>query len=158
MTLSDEESEEREEPFSEVMVLVSFATTEDPPAGSASNVASILGANAESNDDEEILDEEMVHSYRVMYEKLVEDLNENQDLRRKVSVTPQIFGGHFFFFFFIQEFHGLLFYIPKIYETILFKYIFTKSCSRSQPDLLLTHGLEGAPSSCVPERGDPTTG
>ena len=85
MTWSDEESEEREEPFSEVMVLVSLATTEDPPAGSASNVASILGANAESNDEEEILDEEMVHSYKVMYEKLVEDLNENQDLRRQVS-------------------------------------------------------------------------
>ena len=32
-----------------------------------------------------------------------------------------IFGGHFFYyyFFFIQEFNVLLFYIPKIYETIL---------------------------------------
>ena len=38
------------------------------------------------------------------------------------------FGGHFFFFFFIQEFNVLLFYIPKIYETILRKFIFTKCC------------------------------
>ena len=29
--------------------------------------------------------EEMVHSYKVMYEKMVEALNENQDLRKQVS-------------------------------------------------------------------------
>ena len=64
------------------MVLVSLATTKDPPTG----VASSPRANAESIDDEEISDEEMFHSYKVMYEKLVEALNENQDIRRKVSL------------------------------------------------------------------------
>ena len=59
------------------MVLVNLATTEDPPADATTNVISSLGAVAETNDDEEISDEEMVHSYRVMYEKLVKALNEN---------------------------------------------------------------------------------
>ena len=53
------------------MILVSLDTIEDSSAGAASNVASSLGIDAESNDGEEISDEEMVHSYRVMYEKLV---------------------------------------------------------------------------------------
>ena len=33
----------------------------------------------------EIFYEEMVHSYKVMYEKMVEALNENQDLHKQVS-------------------------------------------------------------------------
>ena len=77
MTWSNEESEEREEPFNKVMVLVSLATIEDPLASVASNVASSPGADTEKSDDEEISDEEMIHSYRVMYEKMVEALNEN---------------------------------------------------------------------------------
>ena len=68
------------------MVLVNLATTEDPPADATTNVISSLGAVAETNDDEEISDEEMVHSYRVMYKKLVKALNENQDLRKQVSL------------------------------------------------------------------------
>ena len=48
------------------MVLVNLATIEDPPVG-VTNVASSLGVVTESNDDEEILDEKMVHSYMVMY-------------------------------------------------------------------------------------------
>ena len=64
------------------MVIVSLATIEDPPVDAALNAASSPRADAESSDDEEISDEEMVHSYRVMCEKLVEALNENQDLRR----------------------------------------------------------------------------
>ena len=67
MTWSDEEYEEQEQPFNEVMVLVSLTTTEEPLVGVASNVASSLRADTESSDDEEILNEEMVHSYRVMY-------------------------------------------------------------------------------------------
>ena len=74
---SDEESEEQEEPFNKIMVLVSLATTEDPLTCATSNVASSLEADTESSDDVEISDEKMVHSYRVMYEKLVETLNEN---------------------------------------------------------------------------------
>ena len=35
---------------------------------------------------------------------------------------------------------------------------FTKCFSRPQPSLLHTHGLEGASSSCVPERGIPRKG
>ena len=80
MTWSDERSVEREEPFSEVMVLVSLATLEDPPIGVATNSTSSLGVVSESSDGEEISGEDMVHSYRVMYEKLVKALNENQDL------------------------------------------------------------------------------
>ena len=87
MTWSNEESEEREYPFIEVMVLVSLATPEDPPISAATNVASSPGAVVESNDDEEISNEEMVHSYKVMYEKLVNALNENQDLQKKVSLV-----------------------------------------------------------------------
>ena len=49
------------------MVLVNLATIEDPPVSVTSNVASSLGAVTESNDDEKILDERMVHSYMVMY-------------------------------------------------------------------------------------------
>ena len=64
------------------MVPISLATSEDPLACAASNVVSSLGAETKSNDDEEISNEEMVHSYRVMYKKLVEALNENQDLQR----------------------------------------------------------------------------
>ena len=68
------------------MVLVSLATSKDFLAIAASNVASSLKADAEGSDDEEISDEEMVHSYRVMYKKMVEALNENQNLQRQVSL------------------------------------------------------------------------
>ena len=37
-----------------------------------------------------------------------------------VCDAPNLRGSFFFFFFFTQEFTVLLFYIPKIYETILF--------------------------------------
>ena len=84
MTWSNEESEEREEPSREVMVFVSLATTKDPLASAASHSASFLMADAESSDDEEISNEEMVYSYRVMNEKLVKALNENYDLRKQV--------------------------------------------------------------------------
>ena len=86
MTWSDEEFKERENPFNEVMVLINLATTEDPLAGTTSNVASSLVVDAESNDDVEILNEKVVHSYKVMYVKLMEALNENQDLQRQVSL------------------------------------------------------------------------
>ena len=56
VTWSDEESKERKEPFSDVMVLVSLATIEDPPTYVVANVVSSLGPNAESSDDEEISD------------------------------------------------------------------------------------------------------
>ena len=39
--------------------------------------AGLGGRYIESSDDEEISDEEMVHSYKVMYKRLVEALNEN---------------------------------------------------------------------------------
>ena len=68
------------------MVLVILATTKDPPTGAASNVASSLVGDANSSADEEIWNEEMVHSYRAMYKKLVEALNKNHDLRRQVSL------------------------------------------------------------------------
>ena len=40
-------------------------------------------------------------------------------LKAHDSCDAPYFGGHIFFFF-IQEFNVPLFYIPKIYETILF--------------------------------------
>ena len=42
-------------------------------------------SDVESNDDEEISDEEMTHSYKIMYEKLVENVNENRGLLKKIS-------------------------------------------------------------------------
>ena len=39
----------------------------------------------ESDDDEEISDEEMTHSYKIMYEKLVETINENRGLLKQIS-------------------------------------------------------------------------
>ena len=38
----------------------------------------------ESGDDEEISDEEMILSYKVMYEKLVDAINENRGLLKKI--------------------------------------------------------------------------
>ena len=43
MIWSDEDYEEREEPFNEVMVLVNLATTKDSSVSAASNAASSLG-------------------------------------------------------------------------------------------------------------------
>ena len=86
MTWSDDEYGEREEPFSYVMVLVNLATTKDPLIDAKANVVSSPEAAAKSNDDAEISDEEMVLSYKVMYEKLVKALSENQDLRKQVSL------------------------------------------------------------------------
>ena len=86
MTWTDEESKEREEPLNDVMVLVSLKTIKDPPTNAVENVVSSPRAVAEGSDDEEISDEEMVHSYRVMYKKLVKALNENQDLRKQFSL------------------------------------------------------------------------
>ena len=40
--------------------------------------------NVESGDDEEIFDEEMTHSYKVMYEKLVDVVNENRGLIKQM--------------------------------------------------------------------------
>ena len=51
-TWSDEEYEEREEPFSKVMVLVSLAIAEDPLVGVASHATSSVVADVESIDDE----------------------------------------------------------------------------------------------------------
>ena len=39
----------------------------------------------ESGDDEEISDEEMAHSYKIMYEKLMESVNDNRGLLKKIS-------------------------------------------------------------------------
>ena len=64
------------------MVLVSLAITKDHPT----YVVSSLGAVVESSDGEEISDREMVHSYEVMCDKLVKALNENQELRKQVSL------------------------------------------------------------------------
>ena len=47
-TWGDEEFEEREEPFNEVMVLVSLATIEDSPACALSPAASPLEVDAET--------------------------------------------------------------------------------------------------------------
>ena len=41
--------------------------------------------DAISGDDEEIFNEEMVHSYKIMYEKLVETINENKRVLKQIS-------------------------------------------------------------------------
>ena len=45
----------------------------------------VATTDAISGDDEEISNEKMVHSYKVMYEKLVEIVNENRVLLKKIS-------------------------------------------------------------------------
>ena len=51
-----------------------------------SNVATTdVTTDVESDDDEEISDEEMTHSYKIMYEKLVETVNENRGLLKQIS-------------------------------------------------------------------------
>ena len=79
------------------MVLISLATIEDLSADAASHASSLSQSpmegvatnvettSVESSDDEEISDEEMVHSYKVLYKRLVEALNENKALHKKVS-------------------------------------------------------------------------
>ena len=54
------------------MVLFSLATTEDHPTDAIVDDVSPPRTVIESSDDEE-----MVYSYKVMYEKLVKALNEN---------------------------------------------------------------------------------
>ena len=41
--------------------------------------------DVESGDDEEIFDEEMTHSYKITYEKLVETIKENKGLLEHIS-------------------------------------------------------------------------
>ena len=41
--------------------------------------------DVESGDDEEIFDEEMTHSYKITYEKLVETIKENRGLLEHIS-------------------------------------------------------------------------
>ena len=91
-TFNDEEFKEWEEPFNELMVLISLASIEDPSVDAAPRAASssqalvvCVATEVESNDDEEISDDEMVCSYKVMYEKLMEALNENKELHKQVS-------------------------------------------------------------------------
>ena len=99
--MSDEESEDREEPFSDHMVLISLAGARASFANVAScapksckspiSLTTVVAIDAEiigakSSDDEEISIEEMVHSYKVMYEKLVDALNENKVLHKQISL------------------------------------------------------------------------
>ena len=46
--------------------------------------------NVESDDDVEISDEEMTHSYKIMYEKLVEIVNENRELLKQTCDAPNL--------------------------------------------------------------------
>ena len=48
-------------------------------------LSDVATTNVESGDDEEIFDEEMAHSYKIMYEKLVEIFNENRRLLKQIS-------------------------------------------------------------------------
>ena len=75
------------------MVLISLATLEDLFVDTASYASSLYQSlmagvettGAKSSDDEEISNEEMIHSYKVMYERLVEALNENKVLHKHIS-------------------------------------------------------------------------
>ena len=44
----------------------------------------VATTNVENNNDEEILDEEMTHSFKIMYEKLVETINQIEDCSNKL--------------------------------------------------------------------------
>ena len=41
--------------------------------------------DVESDNDEEIFDEEMTHSYKIMYQKMMETVHENRGLLKKIS-------------------------------------------------------------------------
>ena len=45
----------------------------------------VVTTDVESDEDEEISDEDMAHSYKIMYEKLVENVNENRELLKQTS-------------------------------------------------------------------------
>ena len=45
----------------------------------------VATTDATSDDDEEIFDEAMTHSYKIMYEKLVETINKNMGLLKQIS-------------------------------------------------------------------------
>ena len=67
---------------------VDLLTYESPASMIAlapSDVAtSNVTTDVESSDDEEISDKEMAHSYKIMYEKLVETVNENRGLLKHI--------------------------------------------------------------------------
>ena len=108
-TWSDDKSEacnEREGICNKSMALVSLSTTEqcssdltiyasgppvDPSTYESSASMTTLGPSnvatidVKSDDVEEISDQEMIHSYKIMYEKLVETVNENRGLLKQIS-------------------------------------------------------------------------
>ena len=86
-------SEDREEPFSDLVVLINivvakaaFAIVSLVASSSCESLVSLIvisatdatTTSAKSGDDEEISDEEMSPSYKVMYEKLMDAVNENR--------------------------------------------------------------------------------
>ena len=61
------------------------STYESPTIMTALGQLDVATTDVESNDDEEISDEKIEHSYKIMYEKLVETVYENKGLLKKIS-------------------------------------------------------------------------
>ena len=53
--------------------------------GSSDSATTDATTDVESDDDEKIFNEKMAHSYKIMYEKLVETVNENRGLLKQIS-------------------------------------------------------------------------
>ena len=64
---------------------VDLSTYESPTLMTSLAPSDVTTTDVESDDDEEIFDEGMTHSYKIMYEKLVETVNENRGLLKKIS-------------------------------------------------------------------------
>ena len=61
------------------------STYESPASMTALSPSDVITTDVESGDDEEISNKEMAHSYKIMYEKLVETMNENKRLLKQIS-------------------------------------------------------------------------
>ena len=61
------------------------STYESPTIMTALGQSYVATTDVESNDDKEISDEKIEHSYKIKYEKLVETVYENRGLLKKIS-------------------------------------------------------------------------
>ena len=65
--------------------LVDPLTCESPALLTKLGPSDVAKTDVESDNDKDVSDEEMAHSYKIMYEKLVETINENKGLLKHIS-------------------------------------------------------------------------
>ena len=65
--------------------LVDPSTYESPTSIAILGASDAVTIDLESSGDNEISDEEMINSYKIMYEKLAETINENRGFLKQIS-------------------------------------------------------------------------